>query len=507
MDLIIQYAYTRTVPITIENVEQLLAAADQFHVLGLVRMCCEFLESYLCIENCIGIWKFADFYFCSELKHKAYLFILHNFEEMVKISEELLQLSAFEFGKIIEEDELNVKNEDVVFKAILKWISHDPHDRKKYIPILLLKVRLALMNADYFVENVRNNYYVKDNDECKPIIRKTLEIMYDLKLSRPLDEEFRNLLTRPRLPCTVLFAIGGCNGESPTNVIEVYDARADMWMDVTCEGEFPRMYHGAAYLNRYVYIFGGSDGVNTFNSVRRLDPLNKTWQEVAPMHSRRCYVSVTILNELIYAMGGSDGDLRLNTAEKYEPKANQWTLTSEMHERRSDANATSLHGKVYICGGFTGTDCLFTAEMYNPEANQWTLIAPMRSRRSGLGVAACGEQVYAVGGFDGNIPLRSVEAYDPINDTWRAVSSMFTPRSNFGIGVVDDFMVVAGGYDGLSTISAVEYYVEKTNKWYKAHDMGLERSAFSCCIIPSLPNIREYAVSRDSYVGFHFRSK
>ena len=35
MRLIIEYAYTRFVPITEENVEALLAAADQFNVLGI----------------------------------------------------------------------------------------------------------------------------------------------------------------------------------------------------------------------------------------------------------------------------------------------------------------------------------------------------------------------------------------------------------------------------------------------------------------------------------------
>lgn len=74
--------------------------------------------------------------------------------------------------------------------------------------------------------------------------------------------------------------------------------------------------------------------------------MKKTWHQVAPMHSRRCYVSVTVLNDFIYAMGGFDGYTRLNTAERYEPQTNQWTLIAPMHEQRSDAGATTLHDKV-----------------------------------------------------------------------------------------------------------------------------------------------------------------
>ena len=140
MKLIIEYAYTRTVPITPDNVEKLLAAADQFNIMGIVRGCCEFLKSELCLDNCIGICKFTDYYYCPELRQKAYMFILHNFEEMVKVSAEFLELSVTELKDIIEKDELNVKQEDAVFEAILKWISHDPQNRKQHISVLLPKV-------------------------------------------------------------------------------------------------------------------------------------------------------------------------------------------------------------------------------------------------------------------------------------------------------------------------------------------------------------------------------
>lgn len=252
------------------------------------------------------------------------------------------------------------------------------------------------MHAEYFMNNVKMNDYVKDSEECKPVIINALKAMYDLNMNGPSNSDFTNPLTRPRLPYAILFAIGGWSGGSPTNAIEAYDARADRWVNVTCEEESPRAYHGAAYLKGYVYIIGGFDSVDYFNSVKRFDPVKKTWHQVAPMHSRRCYVSVTVLSNFIYAMGGFDGYVRLNTAERYEPETNQWTLIAPMHEQRSDASATTLYGKVYICGGFNGNECLFTAEVYNTESNQWTVIAPMRSRRSGIGVIAYGEHVYAV---------------------------------------------------------------------------------------------------------------
>ncbi|XP_025926963.1 kelch-like protein 10 isoform X1 [Apteryx rowi] len=500
MKLIIEYAYTRTVPVTADNVESLLAAADQFNIMGIIRGCCEFLKSQLCLENCIGICRFTDYYHCPDLRQTAYMFILHNFEEMTKVSTEFLELSVNELNDIIEKDELNVRQEDAVFEAIVKWISHDPQNRKQYISDLLRKVRLALMHAEYFMNNVKVHDYVKDSEECKPVIINALKAMYDLNMNGPSNSDFTNPLTRPRLPYAILFAIGGWSGGSPTNAIETYDARADKWVNVTCQQESPRAYHGAAYLKGYVYIIGGFDSVDYFNSVKRFDPLKKTWHQVAPMHSRRCYVSVTVLNNFIYAMGGFDGYVRLNTAERYEPETNQWTLIAPMHEQRSDASATTLYEKVYICGGFNGNECLFTAEVYDAKTNQWTLIAPMRSRRSGIGVIAYGEHVYAVGGFDGANRLRSAEAYNPVANTWRTIPTMFNPRSNFGIEVVDDLLFVVGGFNGFTTTFNVECYDEKTDEWYDAHDMSIYRSALSCCVVPGLSNVGEYAARRDDYV-------
>uniref|UniRef100_A0A8C9TRR6 Kelch like family member 10 n=1 Tax=Scleropages formosus TaxID=113540 RepID=A0A8C9TRR6_SCLFO len=503
MRLIVEYAYTCAVPVTPDNVERLLAAADHFNVMGVVRECCRFLEGQLSPDNCIGVYKFASLYFCPELRQRAYLFILHHFEEVVRSSDEFLELEALQLCDIIEKDHLNIKRESVAFEAVLRWIAHAPSGRKRHISLLLSKVRLALMDTNYFMNNVKNNEMVKHSEECKPIIINTLKSIYHLTTNETRGSDFQNPLTRPRLPYSVLLAIGGWSGSSPTNGIEAYDGLTDHWLNVTVEEESPRAYHGAAYLDGFVYCIGGFDGEEYFSSVRKLNPVTRTWHQAAPMHSRRCYVSVAVLEGLLYAMGGFDGYVRLDSAEQYDPEANQWTVVSSMHERRSDASATTLRGKVYICGGFNGNECLSTAEHYNPESNQWTLIAPMRSPRSGVGVIAGAtargpKRDSFVGGFDRANRLQNAEAYNPLTDSWRAVPTMFNPRSNFGIEVMDDLLFVVGGFNGLYTTFNAEYYDQKTDKWYKAHNMGIFRSALSCCVVPGLPNVHEYVVPRDT---------
>ncbi|XP_052435689.1 kelch-like protein 10 [Carassius gibelio] len=501
MSLIIQYAYTASVLITEENVLELLVAADQFLVSGLVDACCQFLESRLRPENCVGIRMFTeDFHSCSKLCRKAKLYILQHFEEVLQVSEEFLELSLEQLEDIIEKDELNVKQEELVFEAVLHWIDYAPESRRKHITMLLPKVRMGLMTSDYFINNVKSNALVMENEACMPLIINAMKALFefDMDLHGPISLELIHQLTRPRLPSAILLAIGGWSNGNPSNVIEAYDAKADRWVSVTLEDERPRAYHGTAVLDEFVYCVGGYDSVEYFNSVRKLNLITQTWHEVAPMYERRCYVSVAALDGFIYAIGGFDGHGRLKSAERYDPDTNQWTLTASMNERRSDASATSLHGRVYICGGFTGTECLFSAESFNPNTNQWTLVAPMRSRRSGVGVIAYGDLVYAVGGFDGANRLRTAETYNPQTNIWCDIASMYNPRSNFGIEVVDDQLFAVGGFNGLSTTSDVECYDEKTNEWFDANEMAIFRSALSCCIISGLPNMAQYAAQRDA---------
>lgn len=194
--------------------------------------------------------------------------------------------------------------------------------------------------------NVMSNELVKSNGECLPMVADATQIMCHIMTNRPAVSGFCNPPARPRLPSSILLAIGGWSGGDPTNGIEAYDIRADRWINVTNNLERPRAYHGAIFLNGYVYCVGGFDRVEHFNSVRRFDLTTHTWHEMAPMYFRRCYVSVTVLQGCIYAMGGFDGHARLSTAERYNPETNQWSLIAPMHEHRSDASCTALQDRV-----------------------------------------------------------------------------------------------------------------------------------------------------------------
>ena len=106
----------------------------------------------------------------------------------------------------------------------------------------------------------------------------------------------------------------------------------------------PRAYHGCITIDTRMFVIGGFDGNEYFNSCRTFHLRDRVWNDIAPMNERRCYVSVAYLNGLLYAMGGFNGHVRQNSAEKYLIESNQWSAICPMHVQRSDASACTLNG-------------------------------------------------------------------------------------------------------------------------------------------------------------------
>ncbi|XP_061079311.1 kelch-like protein 10 [Conger conger] len=501
MRLLIEHVYGQDLEVTEANVAPLLEAAVGLGFPRAARACFDFLEARLRPGNCVGIWSAAAP--CPGLRLRAYGFILRHFAEVGRTSPEILGLPLPQLCRIAGDDELNVKEESVVFDVILRWIAHCPSEREAYISVLLPKVRMSFLDPDYFRHNVMENPVVKESKECRDLLMKTRRFLQNRLVTRLFSSFTSTQHFLPRLPHAVLLAVGGWSEHGYVAALESYDVRANCWVGVPQDREEPRVYHGAAYLGGFVYCVGGRGEDQFFSSVRRMDVATLEWREAAPMHQRRAYVSVAVLGGRLYAMGGFDGHVGHSTAERYEPETNQWSYIQPMNEQRRDASAATLHGKVYICGGFNGQECVFTVECYTPQTDYWTLITPMNRRRSGLGVVAYGEEIYALGGFDGTGRLRCVEAYSPPADRWRTVRGMPKACSNFGLGVLDDQLFTAGGLETFASTDCVRSYNETTGRWSKFKRMKYSRGALSCCVVSDLPNITQYTAPRKQYITSH----
>lgn len=221
IELILDYAYTGTCGVTSQNVEMLLPIADQYGVLGVVQICCLFLSQELRIDNCLGIYQFSKVYSCHELASETLKFILSHFKKIIKESPELCDLGVEDFQFFLKHDELNVRNEEILWEAIQKWTEKNVEIRKYFLSKLLPCIRFGLTSLN-FVEALKKVPYVSSNEKCCHVLETAIDFLHsdtELDLNHPL--------ARPRTPFEVLFAVGGWSAGSPTNFVETYDTRYD----------------------------------------------------------------------------------------------------------------------------------------------------------------------------------------------------------------------------------------------------------------------------------------
>lgn len=76
---------------------------------------------------------------------------------------EYKDLTFEELEKILTDDELNVKDEELVFEAIKIWIEVDVEGRKRHVSKLLNCIRFGLMSYKYFHDNILSWDLIRDD--------------------------------------------------------------------------------------------------------------------------------------------------------------------------------------------------------------------------------------------------------------------------------------------------------------------------------------------------------
>ena len=299
MDMLISFAYTASITIEEGNVQTLLPAACLLQLTEIQEICCEFLKRQLDPSNCLGIRAFADTHSCRDLLRVADLFTQHNFQEVME-SEEFLLLPFSQLVDILSSDELNVRSEEQVFRAVMNWVKHNVPERRNFLPSVLQHVRLPLVGPKFLVGVVGTDMLIKSDESCRDLVDEAKNYLL-LPEQRLLMQGPRTRARKPTKCTEVLFAVGGwCSGDA-------------------------------------------------ISSVERYDPQTSEWRMVATMNKRRCGVGVAVLDNLLYAVGGHDGSSYLNSVERYDPKTNQWsTEVSPTSTCRTSVGVAVLDGYAQI---------------------------------------------------------------------------------------------------------------------------------------------------------------
>ncbi|XP_069897911.1 kelch-like protein 12 isoform X2 [Dipodomys merriami] len=432
MEILLDFVYTETVHVTVENVQELLPAACLLQLKGVKQACCEFLESQLDPSNCLGIRDFAETHNCVDLMQAAEVFSQKHFPEVVQ-HEEFILLSQGEVEKLIKCDEIQP--------------------------------------------------FIRCSLQCRDLVDEAKKF----HLRPELRSQMQGPRTRARLGANeVLLVVGGFGSQqSPIDVVEKYDPKTQEWSFLPSITR-KRRYVASVSLHDRIYVIGGYDGRSRLSSVECLDYTadeDGVWYSVAPMNVRRGLAGATTLGDMIYVSGGFDGSRRHTSMERYDPNIDQWSMLGDMQTAREGAGLVVASGVIYCLGGYDGLNILNSVEKYDPHTGHWTNVTPMATKRSGAGVALLNDHIYVVGGFDGTAHLSSVEAYNICTDSWTTVTSMTTPRCYVGATVLRGRLYAIAGYDGNSLLSSIECYDPIIDSWEVVTSMGTQRCDAGVCVL------------------------
>ncbi|XP_037077641.1 kelch-like protein 17 [Pollicipes pollicipes] len=480
IQLLVDFAYTGELQISEDNVQVLLPASSLLQLNGVREACCYFLLKQLHPSNCLGIRSFADAHACGELQLRSHKFALQNFQEVCG-TEEFLFLPFKQVNELIASNQMNVADEETVFRSVVKWVRHAEAERKQHVSELMSHVKLPLLPRHFLVSTVDQEPLLRDDPACRELLLEALKY-HLLPEQRASMASARTADRRPDAAAPYLFSVGGGSLFAVHSECEVYSPRLERWLSVAAMNT-RRSRAGVATAGRRLYVIGGYDGSSDLSSAETYHPLANTWSYVSPMGTKRSCFGAAGLNGLIYCCGGYDGASCLSSVERYDPLADSWSSLPQMLSRRRYCRLAAMDNCLYAVGGFDSASYLSSLERLDPRVGKWMSLPPMSNRRSSCGVEAVGDWLYCVGGNDGTMCQSSGEKFSLRSNTWESVASMQSRRSTHELIYMGGRLYAVGGNDGSSSLNSVESYDDRLNRWKQEPPMNSRRSSVGAAVL------------------------
>ncbi|KAM8857736.1 kelch-like protein 6 isoform 2-T2 [Synchiropus picturatus] len=449
MQTLLRYTYTSRAVFTQANVQRVLEAASQFQFLRVVDACAAFLSRSLCLESCVEILKLSVDHNLPSLKTKVQDYISAQFSQVVQ-QQDFLDLPAESLESILGRSDLDVKSEERVFEALMRWIRARPDERCRGLARLLSRVRLPLMDPAYFVDNVESDELIRRCHETFPLLQEART--YHLSGREVVSER-----TKPRMKhflSEVFLIIGGCTKEEcfvPTvtcldplrrSRLEVAllpltetedESKSRKWVEFAC----------ITFRNE-VFISGGKE---TQRDVWKYNGALDKWIQIEPLTTGRWRHKMAVLGGKVYALGGFDGLQRLDSVEAYDPFHNRWTEVVPLAEGVSSCAAATFDRWVYVIGGGpNGKLATDKVQCWEAGSDCWELRAPMPIETKCTNAVSFKDHIYIVGGA-----MHAMYRYTPLTDSWTVVTRL-GERASCAIAACSNKLFITGGRDNKNQV-------------------------------------------------------
>ena len=384
-------------------------------------------------------------------------------------SQDFLCLDNQQVVEWICRDDVAVSTEDVIFKAIVRWIQHCKSERKGKFEELFRYVRLSFISRDYLLSDVLANDLVSGCSNCLKLAKDAAEGKCSFQSPRNWidthlvvymgketycyepdgDKWYKLADTHLTYTNTNPYKMCSFQGKlyvfpSSPNVChkraEMFDPSLNGWTTFDYQtGQASRQTFGLAVVRGQ--LFAVYDDPSEWVRARRNRLLPRRLQERPSFYLSKynfksntwtdvhCYGSkpvaatgacIIAMDRYLYVIGGLmltdfetiSSPYRLDTMTLHSGMGDggnqSWDRITEMKVPRWAACGTAAHGKIFIAGGSAegGSPSLDTCEVYNIEADEWQLIASLNSPRIFGSMVYLKGILYVVGGRGRNVNKR-----------------------------------------------------------------------------------------------------
>ncbi len=502
MRQVVDYAYSGKLEISVDSAQEMLAAGSLFQFPTIVAASCEFLQRNLHPSNCLGIENFAQMHSCNKLEMEAHQFTLDNFSAVVEY-DEFLELPIERLISYLASDLIDVRTEETVYDAALKWINNDLDDRRRHLCAVLENVRLATIDVHYLEEVVEKDLLVRNEEQCMDMVidaKRYHETKTDHHGQRRRSMQTETITPRPSTVAKeVMVLVGGINGVFPNHgarreaswlnvvlqCVEMYDPHKDKWhplpdLPVTVS------WYSVSAIGNTMFVSGGILDGQVINNVWKFDTVHREWSQVKPMVKPRARHASAVWNNRLYVLGGVDivGENRpvqVESLECYDMELDFWSVVGQSPMARKQSRVVPYKQTLVEIGGTQGGVRLKTMESYICSEETLTysgeqFVLPEAVQFSQIVVLS---NIFYIIWEDS----KKMISLNPEKRTFRRLSDMHYAHVHAGATVLGGKIYVAGGLVDSKPSRIVEVYDAATNLWTLVKSMKQARACHGCVTV------------------------
>lgn len=183
VEMLVQYAYTGTIDISKDNVNDLIRAANLLCIDSVTDACCMYLEKNLTIDSCLETHCLSISLDQRSLRDSVERFIVENFSDLT-FEDHIMKMPADLLAQLLGRDDVAVmgdgfygdpsQEEEKILEIVLRYVESDPEGRRRDLPSLLSRgVRLLLL-PPLRLEALKSSTLISSSPESLGLVTRAL---------------------------------------------------------------------------------------------------------------------------------------------------------------------------------------------------------------------------------------------------------------------------------------------------------------------------------------------